>query len=92
VKSELETGFAPGNGAMRPGERAEPRRAEDEPDYLKELLAAAGRGRWPPIKIIATSGRHNTRMGDLPEDVSFLPKPYTPEGISFLLHELAGGV
>jgi CheY-like chemotaxis protein len=29
-------------------------------------LAQAVRGRWPPIKIIATSGRYIVRAGDLP--------------------------
>jgi hypothetical protein len=59
-------------------------------DGLK--LAAAVRGRWPPIKIIATSGRHFIRHGDLPEGALFLSKPYTSEGISILLHELTGGL
>src|ERR1700733_5579396 len=30
-------------------------------------LAAAVRGRWPPINIIATSGHYAIRGGDLPE-------------------------
>jgi two-component system, response regulator PdtaR len=59
-------------------------------DGLK--LAAAVRGRWPPILIIATSGRHVIRGGDLPEGASFLAKPYTAEKISILLHELTGGI
>lgn len=59
-------------------------------DGLK--LAAAVKGRWPPIKIIATSGRHLIRDSDLPEGALFLSKPYTSEGISILLHELTGGV
>src|SRR3981189_2291574 len=29
-------------------------------------LAQAIRGRWPPIKIVATSGRYLVRDGDLP--------------------------
>lgn len=53
-------------------------------------LAAAVRGRWPPIQIIATSGRHSIRHGDLPEGALFLPKPYTSERISMLLRELTG--
>src|SRR6202167_5682962 len=39
-------------------------------DGLK--LAAAIRGRWPPIKIITTSGRYFIREGDLPEGALFL--------------------
>jgi two-component system, response regulator PdtaR len=58
-------------------------------DGLK--LAAAVRSRWPPIKIIATSGRCAIREGDLPEDGLFLPKPYSSESISSMLHELTGG-
>ena len=38
-------------------------------DGLK--LAHAVRGRWPPIKIIATSGRVNLRTDDLPEGGAF---------------------
>ena len=42
-------------------------------DGLK--LAAAIRGRWPPIKIIATSGLVDVRQDELPEGGRFLPKP-----------------
>src|ERR1700712_1569553 len=45
-------------------------------DGLK--LARAIRGRWPPIKIIATSGHLHLEQGDLPEGGRFLPKPYSP--------------
>jgi CheY-like chemotaxis protein len=38
-------------------------------------LAAAIRGRWPPIKIVATSGLVDVRQDDLPEGGRFLPKP-----------------
>jgi two-component system, response regulator PdtaR len=44
-------------------------------DGLK--LAAAIRGRWPPIKIIATSGNVNVGLRDLPDGGCFIPKPYT---------------
>ena len=56
-------------------------------DGLK--LAAAIRGRWPPIKIIATSGRVDVRQDDLPEGGRFLPKPYSPEQIVRTLRELS---
>ena len=49
-------------------------------DGLK--LAAAVRGRWPPILIIATSGRYVARDGDLPSGGLFLPKPYSSTQIS----------
>ncbi len=56
-------------------------------DGLK--LAAAIRERWPPIKIVATSGLVNVREDDLPEGGRFLPKPYSPEQIVRTLRELA---
>jgi CheY-like chemotaxis protein len=55
-------------------------------DGLK--LAAAIRGRWPPIKIVATSGFVNVRQDDLPGGGRFLPKPYSPEQIVRTLREL----
>jgi CheY-like chemotaxis protein len=55
-------------------------------DGLK--LAAAIRGRWPPIKIVATSGYVNVRQDDLPEGGRFLQKPYSPEQIVRTLREL----
>jgi CheY-like chemotaxis protein len=52
-------------------------------------LAAAVKGRWPPIKIIATSGLVNVRPNDLPEGGRFLPKPYDPVQLTATLRELA---
>jgi CheY-like chemotaxis protein len=57
-------------------------------DGLK--LAAAIRGRWPPIKIIATSGVVDVRGVDLPEGGRFLPKPYSSAEIVGTLRELTG--
>jgi two-component system, response regulator PdtaR len=51
-------------------------------------LAEAVRGRWPPIKIIATSGRYVVRDGDLPSGGVFLKKPYSPAQISSALRDL----
>jgi CheY-like chemotaxis protein len=51
-------------------------------------LAAAVRGRWPPIMIVATSGRVKLDPGDLPEGGRFLPKPYSPAEITKILREL----
>jgi len=56
-------------------------------DGLK--LAAAIRGRWPPIRIIATSGLVDVRQDEIPEGGRFLPKPYSPEQIIRTLRELA---
>jgi CheY-like chemotaxis protein len=54
-------------------------------DGLK--LARAVRGRWPPIKIIATSGIHVGET-DLPEGGRFLPKPYSSAQIAGMLRQL----
>jgi CheY-like chemotaxis protein len=45
-------------------------------------LAHAVRNRWPPIRIIATSGHFKVSDGDLPADVPFLPKPYNPRQVT----------
>ncbi len=58
-------------------------------DGLK--LARAVRGRWPPIKIIATSGRLHVDEGDLPEGGRFLPKPYSHAQMTRVLRELTTG-
>jgi CheY-like chemotaxis protein len=55
-------------------------------DGLK--LAKFVRGRWPPIKIVATSGFVNVGKADLPEGSHFLPKPYRPDQIVATLREL----
>jgi len=51
-------------------------------------LAAAVRDRWPPIKIIATSGQVTIGRDDLPDGGCFLPKPYSPAQILKTLREL----
>jgi CheY-like chemotaxis protein len=58
-------------------------------DGLK--LARAVRGRWPPIKIVATSGHVHVGESDLPEGGRFLPKPYSPQQVTGVLRELTGG-
>ena len=55
-------------------------------DGLK--LAAAVRDRWPPIKIVATSGHVTLGPDDLPEGGRFLQKPYSPTEITKTLREL----
>lgn len=55
-------------------------------DGLK--LARAVRGRWPPIQIIATSGRVEVSEQDLPQGGRFLPKPYTTRQVILLLQEM----
>jgi len=58
-------------------------------DGLK--LARAVRGRWPPIKIVATSGHLNVGEMDLPEGGRFLPKPYRSTQVTRVLRELTVG-
>ena len=57
-------------------------------DGLK--LARAVRGRWPPIKIVATSGHVGVREADLPEGGRFVPKPYSSGQVTGILRELMG--
>jgi CheY-like chemotaxis protein len=56
-------------------------------DGLK--LAHAVRHRWPPIKIIVTSGRQMPIEHDIPEGGLFFPKPYNPFQIQAALREWA---
>jgi CheY-like chemotaxis protein len=53
-------------------------------DGLK--LAAAVKGRWPPIKIVAR--QVNVRPEDLPEGGRFIPKPYNPVQLAETLQDL----
>ena len=54
-------------------------------DGLK--LAHAVRNRWPPIKLIVTSGRELVTEHDLPEGGRFFAKPYDPTEICRALRE-----
>src|SRR5260370_3264049 len=53
-------------------------------------LARAVRGRWPPIKIVATSAHVDVRQIDLPEGGRVLPKPYSPVHVTGVLREVTG--
>ncbi len=55
-------------------------------DGLK--LAHFVRNRWPPVKIVATSGRARPAEGDLPDGARFVQKPYTATEITSVLREL----
>jgi CheY-like chemotaxis protein len=57
-------------------------------DGLK--LARFVRDRWPPIKIIATSGRVVAGENNLPAGSLFLPKPYRGPVLVAALRELTG--
>ena len=55
-------------------------------DGLK--LAAAVRDRWPPVKIILTSGRHNLDITGVPEGSIFFCKPYHHATIARSMHQM----
>jgi two-component system, response regulator PdtaR len=55
-------------------------------DGLK--LAHFVKDRWPPIKIIATSGHATITANDLPEGGRFMPKPYNPTEVADTIHQL----
>ena len=57
-------------------------------DGLK--LAAAVRDRWPPIKIIITSGHRKVALRDLPVEARFFAKPYDPDQIAATLRHMTG--
>lgn len=52
-------------------------------------LAMVIRDRWPPVKIILTSGRMMPGLADLPEGGIFLAKPYSPNMLIAELQRLA---
>jgi CheY-like chemotaxis protein len=54
-------------------------------DGLK--LAHAVRNRWPPIKIIVTSGRSQVSEQELPEGGRFFAKPYEATQITDTMRE-----
>lgn len=58
-------------------------------DGLK--LAASVRDRWPPIRIIVTSGHRKVDTADLPTEARFMPKPYNPDHVVRSIRELVGG-
>lgn len=55
-------------------------------------LAAAIRGRWPPVKILATSGLTKINQDDFPSGSRFLPKPYSSAQILGALREVTSDV
>jgi CheY-like chemotaxis protein len=55
-------------------------------DGLK--LARFVRDRWPPIRIMTTSGRIRVSGDDLPAGVRHIPKPYSPAQVIGTLREL----
>ncbi len=52
-------------------------------------LAAAVRDRWPPVKIIVTSGHRSVRLEDLPKEAIFFSKPYNPDVVATTVRQMA---
>ena len=59
-------------------------------DGLK--LAHYVRGRWPPVKIVVTSGLVKVSREDLPTGAVFIKKPYHPGHIAGKFRELLADV
>ena len=52
-------------------------------------LAHFVRNRWPPVKIIATSGKARLAEDDLPSGGMFLSKPYTVRDVGNVFDRMA---
>jgi DNA-binding response OmpR family regulator len=52
-------------------------------------LAHLVRDRWPPVKILVTSGHHSVRPGDLPAGGLFIQKPYTSRAVTEAINALS---
>jgi len=52
-------------------------------------LAACIRDRWPPIKIIITSGKPLPPRTVMPAEMVFFPKPYRQDRVIASLHQMA---
>ena len=57
-------------------------------DGLK--LAAAVRDRWPPVRIVVTSGHRMVEVTDLPDGSVFFSKPYQHTNVVASMRELIG--
>ena len=55
-------------------------------DGLK--LAAAVRDRWPPVKIVVTSGHKTVEVTDMPDGSLFFSKPYRHDEIAATFRDL----
>lgn len=55
-------------------------------DGLK--LAAAVRDRWPPVRIIVTSGARMVEITDLPDGSVFFGKPYDHSSVIGAMREM----
>jgi len=55
-------------------------------DGLK--LAAAVRDRWPPVRIIITSGHRSVSTADMPQDSRFFSKPFTAKAVAAAMWDM----
>jgi CheY-like chemotaxis protein len=61
----------------------------DMPGLMDGLkLAHYVRGRWPPVKIIVTSGHVTVSEESLPSGALFMPKPYDAAVITHKIREM----
>ena len=62
----------------------------DMPGVMDGLkLAAAVRDRWPPIRIVITSGHRKVNLDDLPVEAKFFAKPYNPDEVVTVLRQMS---
>ena len=54
-------------------------------------LAAVIRDRWPPVRLLITSGQVSPAADDIPLGARFIRKPYLPAQLHDQLELLAGG-
>ena len=63
----------------------------DMPGSMDGLrLASAVRNRWPPIRIIVTSGFRRVSPSDIPPDSRFFGKPYVARAVAEAMREMLG--
>jgi CheY-like chemotaxis protein len=55
-------------------------------DGLK--LAACIRDRWPPIKVIVTSGHRTPHKNEIPAETVFFAKPYSERAVVRAMNEM----
>lgn len=61
----------------------------DMPGSMDGLdLAAMVRDRWPPVRIIVTSGKQRPHSMELPQGGSFMPKPYGYANVAKAIEEM----
>ena len=63
----------------------------DMPGSMDGLrLLAVVRDRWPPVRIIVTSGKQVPAAAAMPAGSRFVPKPYTAAGVLDAVRSMLG--